>query len=48
MNIHKNARLTPKSRAELVRRLAAGQSNAGVAADFGICTKTAAKWHAPS
>jgi transposase InsO family protein len=46
MNIHKNARLTPKSRAELVRRLAAGQSNAGVAADFGICTKTAAKWHA--
>jgi transposase InsO family protein len=46
MNIHKNARLTPKSRAELVRRLAAGQSKAGVAADFGICTKTAAKWHA--
>jgi transposase InsO family protein len=46
MNIHKNARLTPKSRAELVRRLAAGQSNAGVAADFGICTKTAAKSHA--
>jgi transposase InsO family protein len=46
MNIHKNARLTPKSRAELVRRLAAGQSNAGVAADFGICSKTAAKWHA--
>jgi transposase InsO family protein len=46
MNIHKNARLTPKSRAELVRRLAAGQSNAAVAADFGICTKTAAKWHA--
>lgn len=46
MNIHKNARLTPKSRAELVRRLAAGQSNAGVAAEFGICTKTAAKWHA--
>jgi transposase len=44
MNIHKNARLTPKSRDELVRRLAAGQSNAGVAADFGICAKTAAKW----
>jgi len=44
MNIHKNARLTPKSRAELVRRLAAGRSKAEVAADFGICTKTAAKW----
>lgn len=44
MNIHKNARLTPKSRAELVRRLAVGQSKAEVAADFGICTKTAAKW----
>ena len=44
MNIHKNARLTPKSRAQLVRRLAVGQSKAEVAADFGICTKTAAKW----
>ena len=44
MNIHKNARLTPKSRAEVVRRLAVGQSKAEVAADFGICTKTAAKW----
>jgi hypothetical protein len=31
MNIHKNARLTPKSRAELVRRLAVGQSKVGVA-----------------
>jgi hypothetical protein len=36
MNIHKNARLTPKSRAELVRRLAVGQSKAEVAVDIAI------------
>ena len=28
MNIHKNARLTPKSRAELARRMTDGQSAA--------------------
>ena len=44
MNIHKNARLTRKSRAELVRRIAEGQSKAEVAAALGICAKTAAKW----
>jgi transposase InsO family protein len=46
MNVHKNARLTPKSRAELVRRIAGGRSKAEVAADFGICVRTAAKWFA--
>lgn len=44
MNIHKNARLTPKSRAELVRRIASGQSKSQVAQAFGICVRTAAKW----
>lgn len=44
MNIHKNARLTPKSRAELVRRIAEGRSKVEVAQAFGICAKTAAKW----
>jgi transposase InsO family protein len=44
MNMHKNARLTPKSRAELVRRIAGGQSKAEVARTFGICARTAAKW----
>ena len=45
MDIHKNARLTPHSRAELVRRvLGEGQSKTKVAADFGVCVKTINKW----
>lgn len=45
MDIHKNARLTPHSRAELVRRVRdGGQGRAAVAAAFGISAKTAGKW----
>jgi transposase InsO family protein len=45
MNIHKNARLTPHSRAELVRRvLALRQSPMSVATDMGVSAKTVAKW----
>ena len=45
MDIHKNARLTPHSRAELVRRvLDEGQSKASVAAAFGVCERTVRKW----
>lgn len=44
MNIHKNARLTPKSRAELVRRVMEGQPRDQVAAAFGVSARTAAKW----
>ena len=45
MNIHKNARLTPHSRAELVRRvLVERQSPMSVATDMGVSVKTAAKW----
>lgn len=45
MDIHKNARLTPHSRAELVRRvLDDKQSVAAVAMAFGICGKTVRKW----
>jgi transposase len=44
MNIHKNAALTPKSRAEVARRIAEGQPRAIVAKAFGICVKTAVKW----
>lgn len=44
MNVHKNVRLTPKSRAELVRRISGGQSRSVVAMAFGICARTAAKW----
>ena len=45
MNVHKNARLTRHSRAELVRRvLTDGQTPKAVAAAFGVCEKTARKW----
>ncbi len=45
MDIHKNARLTPRSRADLVQRvLTEGQSAQAVAAAFGVCVKTVRKW----
>src|ERR1700736_2059666 len=45
MNIHKNARLTPHSRAELVRRgLVEGQAPVTVAAAMGVTLKTLHKW----
>jgi transposase len=45
MNIHKNAHLTPRSRAELVRRvMEEGQAPKAVATAFGVSTKTVSKW----
>jgi transposase InsO family protein len=45
MNIHKNARLTPHSRAELVRRvLVEGQAPMAVAIAMGVTAKTVEKW----
>jgi transposase InsO family protein len=45
MNMHDNARLTPYSRAELVRRvLVLEQSRAEVAWSFGVTLKTVTKW----
>ena len=45
MNVHKNARLTPRSRAELARRvLLGGQPPKDVAAAFGVCERTVRKW----
>ena len=45
MDIHKNARLTPHSRAELVRRvLIERRSPKAVAAAFGVCVKAVRKW----
>lgn len=45
MNAHKNARTTPHSRAELVRRVVdEGQASSAVADAFGIDPKTVAKW----
>ena len=45
MNVHKNARLTAHSRAELVRRVVGeGQTPKAVATAFGVCVRTARKW----
>jgi transposase InsO family protein len=45
MDIHQNARLTPPSRAELVRRVIdEGQTPKAVATAFGVCAKTVHKW----
>jgi transposase InsO family protein len=45
MNIHKNARLTPNSRAELARRvLIEGQAPMAVATAMGVSAKTVKKW----
>src|ERR1700761_7924832 len=47
MNLHRNARTTPASRAEMVRRvLEEGQSPATVAKAFGVELKTVKKWTA--
>lgn len=45
MNMHKNARLTPLGRAELVRRVVReGQACKQVAEAFGVSVRTVAKW----
>ncbi len=45
MDMHQNARLTPHSRAELVRRVVErGQTPKAVALAFGFCVKTVRKW----
>jgi transposase InsO family protein len=44
MDIHKNARTTPVSRALIARRIAAGESRAVVAQALGVCERTVRKW----
>ena len=44
MNVHKNARTTRHSRAELVRRVQEGQAPRAVATALGIDLKTVNKW----
>ena len=44
MDIHKNARTTPHSRADLVGRVLAGEAVAAVARSFGVDDKTVSKW----
>jgi transposase InsO family protein len=44
MDIHKNARTTPQSRALIAKRVADGEHRATVARGFGVCERTVAKW----
>ena len=44
MDVHQNARTTPHSRAEIVRRVQAGQRPAVVAAAMGVSEPTVRKW----
>jgi len=44
MNVHKNARTTPRSREVMVRRVLAGEKVALVAAGFGVSERTVYKW----
>jgi transposase InsO family protein len=46
MDIHKNARTTPHSRAVIAQRVEAGESPAAVARHFGLCDRTVRKWTA--
>ncbi len=44
MNIHKNARLTPRGRELIVRRIESGQTPEAAARAAGVCPRTARKW----
>ena len=44
MNVHKNARLTPYRRQELVARVERGEALTSVARAFGVSRQTARKW----
>src|SRR5262249_29506700 len=44
MNVHKNARLTPRGRERIVRQVASGQTPEAVAEAAGVCSRTVRKW----
>ena len=44
MNMHKNARLTPRGRERIVRRVESGQAPEAVAEAAGVCVRTIRKW----
>ena len=44
MNIHKNARLTPIGREQMVRAILSGQTPQAAARAAGVCLRTAHKW----
>jgi transposase InsO family protein len=44
MNVHKNARLTPRGREWVVSQAASGQTPKAIAGAVGVCPRTARKW----
>jgi transposase InsO family protein len=44
MNVHKNARLTPRGRERIVRQVESGQAPQAVAEAAGVCPRTVRKW----
>ena len=44
MNVHKNARLTPRSRERIVRQVESGQTPEAVAEAAGVCPRKVRKW----
>ena len=44
MNIHKNARLTPRGRERIIRQVESGQTPPAVAEAAGVCPRTVRKW----
>jgi transposase InsO family protein len=44
MNVHKNARLTPRGRERIVRQVGSGQTPEAVAEAAGVCPRTVRKW----
>ena len=44
MNVHKNARLTPRGRERIVRQVTSGQTPEAVAEVAGVCPRTVRKW----
>lgn len=44
MNVHKNARLTPRGRERIVELVASGQTPKAVSEAVGVCPRTVRKW----
>src|SRR5271154_7214824 len=44
MNVHKNARLTPRGRAWAVMQVTSGQTPKAVGLSVGVCPRTIRKW----
>src|SRR6202051_3315665 len=44
MNVHKNARLTPRGRERIAQQVASGQTPKAVSEAAGVCSRTVRKW----